>query len=391
MSQVSGNDPLFHALDELVRAGQLPPDRARAALEAGRGGPVAAPPAPRGPLFGLPAFRPAGPLAAQDVAVALGVALLATVVSLSTAYSRKDGDLDWSNYTVGLLATAGLLAVVGCAWQLVREPARRDALVAWPGAFGAVAVGLMIGLAMDDDDLSGYVAGLAVVALSVGGYALVRRGAFVVSAIAGLLVAWLNLFDDSVGLEGTDGDDLGLTISAAITLFVLLVTAIGWFLPTRDLSGVVVGALAVAGHLVLLVVLVLVAVFLGALSSLGEDDGGPSTSPYHDDAWFVLGATALLVTLWLLASWLTGHAGFRVLAVAMPVLNVPLATLVLAVDHPTWWGALLGLAGGAVLGAVAVRTVGGLPGRSGGPGGPGGPGAPYGPGGPGPVHQPAGR
>ncbi len=266
MSQVSGNDPLFHALDELVRAGQLPPDRARAALEAGRGGPAATPPAPRGPLFGLPAFRPAGPLAAQDVLVALGVALLATVVSLSTAYSRKDGDLDWSNYTVGLLATAGLLAVAGCAWQLVREPARRDSLVAWPGAFGAVAVGLMIGLAMDDDDLSGYVAGLAVVALSVAGYALVRRGAFVVSAIAGLLVAWLNVFDDTVGLDGSDGDDLGLTISAAITLFVLLVTAIGWFLPTRDLSGVVVGTLAVAGHLVLLVVLVLVAVFLGALS-----------------------------------------------------------------------------------------------------------------------------
>ena len=90
----------------------------------------------------------------------------------------------------------------------------------------------------------------------------------------------------------------------------------------------------------------------------------------------------------MLASWLTGHAGFRLLAVAMPALNVPLATLVLAVDHPTWWGVVLGLAGGAVLGAVALRTVGSLPGRSGGPGGPG---APYGPGGPGPVHQPAGR
>ena len=41
--------------------------------------------------------------------IAIGVGLLAAAVVLSSIRARSDGDLDWSNYSVGLGATAVLL------------------------------------------------------------------------------------------------------------------------------------------------------------------------------------------------------------------------------------------------------------------------------------------
>src|SRR4051794_3681095 len=88
--------------------------------------------------------RPAPVRDLERAVVAFGVALLATAVVLSTYYSRLRPGLDWSNYTVGLLATAGLLAVSIAAGLGVLVPRRDDEatdLVAWPGTFGAVGVG----------------------------------------------------------------------------------------------------------------------------------------------------------------------------------------------------------------------------------------------------------
>ena len=79
----------------------------------------------------------------------------------------------------------------------MRDEAKASELMAWPGAFGAVAAGLMVGVLMDDHALTGYVAGGVVVALSAAGYyLLVRRGAFVVSTILGLLVVYTSVVND---------------------------------------------------------------------------------------------------------------------------------------------------------------------------------------------------
>ena len=60
-----------------------------------------------------PAARPRPDL--DRPLVALGVALLAAAVVLSALWSRMTDDLDRSNFTVGLLATLGLLGVAAAS------------------------------------------------------------------------------------------------------------------------------------------------------------------------------------------------------------------------------------------------------------------------------------
>ncbi|MCW2794300.1 MAG: hypothetical protein JWO76_3398 [Nocardioides sp.] len=293
----------------------------------------------------------------ERVLVAVGVALVATVAVLSAFYSRQRQDLDWSNYTMGLLATLGLLGVAAVGWLYARDRDASTDLVAWPGAFGAVSAGLMIGVALDDSDATTYVAGLAVVALSAGGYLLVRRDAFVTTAIAGLFVTYLQLCDDLFDL-GDGGDNVAMAISALLLVFTVVVTVAGWWLPSRVLSGVLVGIVAVVGNAVVLYALGVVATFQAAFSGL-ENGGGVEAKRfegYDNDVWVILVFALLLIAGWGVAAYLTGHVGFRLLIVAMSVSVVPIATLALAVRHPTWWEVVAGGLGGLLLVAVALSA-----------------------------------
>jgi hypothetical protein len=299
----------------------------------------------------------------DDVGVAFGSGLVATAVLLSTIYSRAKHDLDWSNFSMGILATLGLLGVAGVAHLLVRDPERQANLMAWPGAFGAISAGLMIEVAMDYNDASWYVAGLATAALSVGGYYLVRRGAFVLSTISGLLVLYGNLFDDVFGIDG-DGDNFGMLAAAAILLFAAAVTVAGWSLPTRDLSAVVVGAAAGVANLVVLYALYLVGIFSAFGDGFDEslEGGGPPArfDGYDNDVWVILLTSLALCAGWAWCNWQTGHVGYRLLIAANLLSVIPVATIVLAVEHPTYWEAVAGAVGAAVLGFVGLRAIGGL-------------------------------
>lgn len=302
----------------------------------------------------------AGRLRGQDperVVVAAGVALLATVAVLSAFYSRAHHHLDWSNYAMGLLATLGLLGVAAVGWLLARERDGSSDLVAWPGAFGAVAVGLMLVVALDDNAATAYVAGLAVVGLSVGGYLLVRRDAFVTTAIGGLFVVYLQLCDDLFDFSD-GGDNVATALSAALLVFTVLVTVAGWWLPSRVLSGVLVGILAVAGNAAILTALGVVATFQVALDFHSGPEPAKRFDEYDNDVWFILVFALLLVIGWAVAAYLTGHVGFRLLIVAMSVSVVPVSTVVLAVQHPTWWEVVIGALGGLLLVAVSLSALG---------------------------------
>jgi hypothetical protein len=316
-------------------------------------------------LPGLIPLQPApgrftGALKGRDparVLVAVGVALLMTVVVLSAFYTRKRDHIDWSNYTMGLLATLGLLGVAaaGC-WLVARDRHRSTDLVAWPGAFGAVAVGLMLVVALDDSGATAYVAGLAVVALAAGGYLLVRRDAFVTAAIGGLFVVYLQLCDDLFDF-GDGGDNVAISISAALFVFTVLVTLAGWWLPSRVLSGVLVGVLAVVGNVVILVTLGVAATFQAAFGlSNGRPTGVKRFDEYDNDVWFILVFALVLVAGWALAAYLTDHVGFRLLIVAMCVTVVPISAVVLAVQHPTWWEVVTGGLGGLLLVSVVLSV-----------------------------------
>lgn len=356
----SGDDPVVSALDELVRSGQLAPDRARAAYEASRG---SGPPIPPGmPATAAAPVEPhAGPMRLDVIGAAIGSTLLATTVALSTVYARQDG-LDWSNYALGILATLGLLGVAVAAYLLVEDDAKRQNLIAWPGALGALGVGLMIVVAMDDGAATGYVSGLATAAVSAGGYFVVRRGAFVISAILGLLVVYANLFDDLFGVDGGDNDNIGMKLAAGIIVYAVAVTAGGWLLPTRDVSGVFVGALAAAGFSIVLAGLMFAALVQTMVSGLSGDLGGSADLPdkdrYDNDVYVILVLTLLLVAGWAACSWLSGHVGYRVLILVTVTSVVPLASVALIVEHPSYWSLGFGIVGAAVLAVVGLRAAG---------------------------------
>jgi hypothetical protein len=297
--------------------------------------------------------------------VATGVALLAATVVLSAVYSRARADLDGSNLVMGLAATIGLLGVAAAAWFLVTDHDRRDDLVAWPGAFGAVAAGLMVAVLMDDSGATGYVAGLVILAFAVGGYLLVRRGAFVVASIFGLLVFYLAILDDLFDATDVGGDNFGVTIGAAMLVFTILVTIGGWFLPrTRVLSAVVAGVIAVVSNAGVLFGLMIAAELARAFGGGFEVDGSPVRAGdfdrYDNDAWWLLVFSMLLVTGWAYLAYATGHVGFPLLMVAMSASVVPLVTMVLAAEHPTWWSVVVGVLGGLALVAAGLRATGRL-------------------------------
>lgn len=232
----------------------------------------------------------------------------------------------------------------------------------------------MVGVLMDDHTLTGYVAGGAVVAVSSAGYyLLVRRGAFVVSTVLGLLVVYAAVFDDIVGAD-LDGDNPGVLVGAAVLVFAVMVTIAGWFLPeTQVLSAAVAGAIAVVSNAGVLAGLAVVATFTRAFGGgftefEGEGNGYASEpdgnlDPYNNDAWLVLVFSLLLVAGWAYLTWRTGHVVFPLLMATMCATVIPLVTAVIAVEHPTWWEVVVGLVGGGVLLLAGFRALG--PRRSG--------------------------
>ncbi len=295
--------------------------------------------------------------------IAIGVGLLAAAVVLSSVRSRSDGDLDWSNYSVGLGATAVLLLVALVA-SAVGSGRGREELVTWPGSIGVLAAGAMLGIGLDgidnSEDWLPYLVGGVIVLLSVVGYAAVRRGAFAVTAIVGLGLAYIQLADD-VLVDIGDEDDQAIIAAVTITVFVLAVTAVGWLLRTRAISGIVAGVIGVVGLNAVLLVLVVSQIFDAMFGTADVDfaDGSteapsaPKPPDYDNDVYVVLALAALLTLVWALAASLNGNPGFTVLTIAMPATVVPSATFVLAVEHPTWWGV-----GFAAVGAVLLALVG---------------------------------
>jgi hypothetical protein len=300
-------------------------------------------------------------------ATALGVALVSAAVVLSALYSRHSGDLDGSNYAMGVLATLGLLG--GCLGALLLLPRseRQGALVTWPGAAGVAGVGLMLAVAITKNNVSVYTASIAVIILSIGGYLLTRGASFVLTTIAGTVALYVQAFNDLIptGKHGDDslgfgfGDNEFMVLGAAIVVFVVLATTAAWFLPeTRVLSGIVigVGGVAAMGYLF---------EFLSISHYFFEGSGGgyPGSGaavdvrhPFVNDTYVVLGYCFLLALFWLACSLSTGNVGFRILALAITLLAVPLTTFSLSAKHPTWWEVASCALGGLILVGAAIGT-----------------------------------
>lgn len=308
-----------------------------------------------------------------SVATALGVSLVSAAIVTSALYSRKTDDLDVSNFTMGVLATLGLLAIAGAARVLVPDAAKREILVSWPGAFGAAGVGLMLATLITKHKLAEHVAPLAALVIAVIGYLLIRSTPFVLVALGSLALLYARIFDD---LFNTSTDDLAggnvfMLIGGGVLVFVVAATALGWLLPaTRVVTGVVTGI----GGLVAMSGLLMSVGFTRAISyafsgsgdvhmdqglTMGPGDPGTRTlhDPYKNDVYMILLYCAALAALWFVCALITDHVGFRLLVLATAIVVVPLASFALIARHPTWWEVVTCALGGLVLGAIGIGAV----------------------------------
>ena len=300
---------------------------------------------------------------------AFGVALLFAAVILSSNFSRDHGDLDVSNFVMGVLATLALLAIATGARLLAPDSEARSALVSWPGAAGALGAGLVLDALITNDTASTYTASLVALAIAIVGYLVTRAAAFVLAVLVAAVPFYGQLFDDVVGFD-VSADNGFMVLGAAVLVFVLLATAAGWLLPrTRVLTAMVVG---VGGLAAMAGLLLGIGVFRslsglftgGAGFSFGGSgkglDVGPGSvhgDPFENDAYLILLYCVVLVVLWTGCALATGHVGFRLLVLATPAVIVPLAAMALLTRHPTWWEVVAAGLGGLVLLAVGARNV----------------------------------
>ncbi|MFS3127587.1 hypothetical protein ACLM5J_04200 [Nocardioides sp. Bht2] len=345
------HDPFRRSLGDLVTSGNLTPAQADAAWRAG---------------VAQPAILHRG----ETVTVALGTTLLAAAVTFALWWSRPDADLDWAVYGPGLGAALGLVLVALAAWKVVGDPERRANLIAWPGAVGAISIGLMIGVGMDDTTGTTYVVGAVILALSVLGHLITPRPPFLFSALLGLLVLYLqgveDLFSDALDLDEI-GDNAGMVPAVATVLFVVVITILGRrYLPGGELLGVVVGLVGMVSLTVTAIGLGVAAFFfemIGAFSADFSDGEMPSegsdlsADAFHNDLWVVLLCGALLIAFWLWLAWRDGPVGYRVLALATGAVLVPVVSVALDTEHPAVWIAVVLAAGAATFVAVLSRAV----------------------------------
>ena len=219
----------------------------------------------------------------------------------------------------------------------------------------------MAGVALDDADGTAYIVGLVVLVLSILAYFARPHWAFVVSGIAGFGIFYANAFDDLFDAADLDGDNPGMVISLGLLVFTFLVTGVTWFLPERVVGGVVAGVIAAVGHLLLLAGLAIgmffQSTFVTYSGSYDDGDGGSGPTridTFDNDVWVILVVALVLAAAWAWLGRQTGQVGFRLLIVGISVTVIPLATVVLAVEHPSWWGAVVGVLGAATLGGLLV-------------------------------------
>jgi hypothetical protein len=335
---------------------------------------------PLGGFAGEPPSQPGGPIERDfpmrasragftGAVVAIGTGLVGAAVVISGFRARSDGDLDWSNYSVAIAATAALLviAVLGALSSRKVGGRAREEVVTWPGVVGILGVALCIGIGIDSDDSwVGYLIGAVLVVLAAIGYVAARRAAFVVVAILGLALVYGIAFDDFVADSIGDGHP-EVTAGVLIAVFVVVVTMLGWVLPSRAVSGVVVGVFGLAGFVGILMTFIASRYFLpfffGAVGGFDEELSGPGTADGpgwyaitfdEGDIWWVLALAALMTILWALAAAISNHSGFTILAIAAPAILVPLASVALAAEHPSMWAGILAGAGGVLLLGSAV-------------------------------------
>lgn len=331
----AGRDPLFDALDPLVRAGRLRPDQASDVLHAVT--PLVAP-----QRQWSRTERTTAAVAVFGAAVALG----AVVIVLSV-----ESGFEWKLF---LVSVAGIAVVAGAA-VAVRVLLPSSPAADWVGgvmtALAVLATGSLILRLGEDTTAIDYLAGLLMLVLGVGGYLLLRHSALTLPMVAGALTLVTALLGDVVDTDPDGGDSTVLLVGLVFAGVGVLIAGAGWFLPSRNVTAMIGGSIALLSMLTTIYFLALVLVFAGF------GDPAARVPGLSDDIW-VATTVGLVVCAGLAALHaVTQFPGYAVLMV-IGLTTLPVAAVrAVSSDHPARWGAALTIVGMLAIGAALAPAL----------------------------------
>ncbi len=335
----SGNypsDPLFLSVDTLVRDGTLSPDQANRVYHTVRdsaGATMRLPTPTRGHLL-----RP-DRVAVAGACMLLGGGLVLSGGVVADILATNRHTFNWRAFIVVLGATVVLLAAAGAVDLLDRGMAERTRLASGLAGLGAVGAGLSVDAGFSDHGGSGYVAGLLILAVSVAGYVVLRGSALAATAVLGGLVALATAL-----LDGFDGLGSGTVDCIVLVLYGAAVVAAGWVLPSRNVTGVLGGVVALVGVFVGLLTAGLTVV----VSGLGLGGAAPQDRDRDIAIAMVIGFVVIAALFGLNA--VTRHAGYAILGVFGAV-TIPVVSLFsFASGSGLRWGTIVAAIGTAIVG-----------------------------------------
>jgi hypothetical protein len=282
------------------------------------------------------------------VAGLLGGSLVVAAALVANNLANRRRDFDWPAFVLELLAGLVIVAGAYAAWKLLP---RKDAaagvstgVASWLAALGIVALGLAVDTAMNGHSATPYIVGLVMLGLSAGAYFLLQGTVLTISALAGLAVFYGGAVSDTVSPDSALGMALVAVIFGALTI------AAGWILPSRHLTGMIGGIIALYG--------VLVSLVSGVFFQIGPALDGSTPQSSDNGALMVIG---LLVTaaLFGLHLW-TSYPGYAVLGVAGAALVPFVGLSAIRPDHMLWWSAGIAVIGWVAVAGALVYRVGGV-------------------------------
>ena len=345
-ARATSSDPIFTTVDALVRDGTLDhaqADRVYAAMRSGLPrATTAAPPdagAPAGGVRDIAAWSLPDRLAAAGALLGSGLALGGVLVSAYVA-EGPDGDFPVKAFLVALGATVALAILTAAVHVVIPDRSYSRWFVAGPAGLGALALGFTIGIALSDWDQAGYAIGAVMLLGGAAGYVVVRSGAGVAVAVLGGLILFASLVSD---LVPSDSDSL-LWISVPAVLYGVGVAAAGWVLPTRHISAVLGGVVALGGVTLVLGIAAFARLIIRGILGVGGVDSGPD---YTGDVATTL-VLGVLVCLGLAGLYgLSGHPGYAVVSSLGAVVVILAGLFALDLEHTFRWAAIVAVAGAA--------------------------------------------
>jgi hypothetical protein len=268
-------------------------------------------------------------------------------------------DFNWKAFLVLLISALALIAVGVAAALRGSEPQHRRWLASGLVATGIVAGVLALDVPLRNQDWANYLIGAFLVLAGAAAYFWLRGSALTVVVVVGGLLVLFELLDGVVD----EGGDSALGPGIALTVYGLAVIGAGWRLPSRHVTGMVGGAIALLGMLIVVYAAGLARAFAGL-----SPDGAVSSAPpdLNGDVWTAL-ILGLLVCAALAALYaISDFVGYLVLLFVGAATLVASALTTLDTDNRLWYAGIVGAVGGLLVAGAVMREL--LAGRRGGGG-----------------------